>query len=266
MNKSVNRIDQCFFTLKQRGQKALLAFVTAGDPNLEKSAEFAISLCQAGIDILELGIPFSDPMADGPVIQRSSQRALGSGMTLLKTFELVKMIRKKSNIPIILMGYFNPILAMGLQKFCKDLKEVGADGVLVVDLPFEESGDFQTQLKKNDLHQIFLLSPTSTPKRIDNVCKIASGFLYFISIEGTTGGKLANIPEIKKPLEIIQGNTQLPVVIGFGIRNSKQAKDLASISDGVVIGSALIENLEGVDFKEGKEKAIRFIQEIKKGS
>jgi len=197
------------------------------------------------------------------VIQRSSERALSKKVNLTQIFSLVKSIRQKSDTPILLMGYFNPILSYGIKEFCDDLKNAGGDAVLVVDLPPEESGDFQEELKKNGLHQIFLLAPTSRPSRINEICKMASGFIYYISLEGTTGGKMGSLDAIQGQLEKIRQKTKLPLVVGFGIRNAEQAKALSQISDGVVVGSSIIEKIENKPFPEGLKDASQFVRELK---
>jgi len=284
-NRPQNRMDRCFQSLKENQKKALICFVTAGDPGLEETYRLVLSLEKVGVDIIELGVPFSDPIADGPVIQRSSDRALKRGTTLAEIIQLVKRLRQESEIPILLMGYYNPIVQYGLSAFARDLSNAGGDACLVVDLPPEESSELHGNLWQKNLHQIFLLTPTSQDKRLKQVSALASGFLYYVSLEGTTGAELdkeavgmksskdSTIAEAKadmlefigKRVEWIKGKINLPVVVGFGVRTPNQVQALNRYADGVVIGSALIEHLEGKTFSQGLSQATDFIKGLAQG-
>ena len=236
----MNRIEKKFRRLRTEGRKGLIPFITAGDPSLGVTEKLICALESAGADIIELGIPFSDPMADGPVIQAASERALKKGTTLEKVLRLVQKIRRKSSIPIVLMGYFNPILAMGIDRFAERAALAGVDGVLVVDLPPEEAVGLRKKLKEKGLNQIFLLAPTSDSERIGRVVRLSSGYLYYVSLTGITGAKLTLSGEIDRQIRQIRKRSPLPIVIGFGITSPNQAGQAASLADGVVIGSALV--------------------------
>lgn len=241
----MNRLTKKWQDLRRAREKALVTFITAGDPNLQKTGAFVLSLEKAGADIIELGIPFSDPMADGPVIQRASERALANGTRLRGILGLVRKLRRKTNIPLLLMGYYNPILHYGLQKFSQEAAVVGVDAVLVVDLPPEESADLDRELKKQDIALIYLLTPTSDMKRIRKVVSRARGFIYFVSMTGITGAKLKSEEVIWKKVLEIRRLTRLPIAVGFGISTPEQARKIAKLADGVVVGSALVKKIEG---------------------
>ena len=240
------RIKSKFDFLKERNQSALVVFLTAGDPNIQISEKIIRGLPKAGADIIEIGMPFSDPMADGPVIQRSYNRALKNGNYISKTLELVRSFRKQDDsTPIILMGYYNPIYQIGLKKFFSDAYDAGVDGLLVVDLPPEEDKDILKYSKgKKKINIIKLTTPTTDKKRIINIAKSASGFIYYVSIAGITGSKINNLKNIEKTYKKLKKNTNLPFVIGFGINTPNKAKSLAKYADGIVVGSALIKEIE----------------------
>lgn len=252
----MNRIEEKFKTLKRQNKKAFVAFVTAGDPDLATTAKLIPALEEAGVDILELGVPFSDPMADGPVIQRSSERALKSGTSLIKILNLVKNSRKTSVLPILLMGYLNPILAYGVDKFFRDAKASGVDGTLIVDLPPEEGEAVRQAAKKHGVSLVYLLTPTSDAKRIALVSRKGSGFIYYVSLTGVTGAALKNQALRQGPLKKVLQKSKLPVCVGFGIKNAAQAKSVATQADGVVVGSALVNLLE----KKGKSAGVKALQ------
>ncbi len=260
----MNRIEQKFKLLKEKNQKALVTFISAGDPDLKTTEELIYSLDQNGVDIVELGMPFSDPMADGPVIQRSSQRALQSGTNLNKIFTTVAHVRKKTQIPILLMGYYNPILQYGEEKFFKKCASVGVDGALIVDLPPQEGKRVKEIAQVNGCSLIFLLAPTSDPERIKLVCKNASGFIYYVSLTGITGAKLQSDLQKQSALKLLKKTTQLPVCIGFGIKTAEQAKKTSQLGDGVVIGSALIEMIEKHQGKKAPQEISTWIKKIAK--
>jgi tryptophan synthase alpha chain len=254
----MNRIEKKFRELKGKKQKAFIAFITAGDPNLKTTARLIPQLEKAGVDILELGVPFSDPMADGPVIQRSSERALASGTSLEKILKLVKQVRRQSQIPILLMGYFNPILAFGIKKYFSVAKKSGVDGTLIVDLPPEEGEDTRKAAKTAGISLVYLLAPTSDRERIRKVTSKGSGFVYYVSLTGITGAKLSQDLKRQGALKTLKRNSRLPVCVGFGIKTPAQAKAVARMADGVVIGSALVNLME----QFGGKKMIARTQEI----
>lgn len=260
-----NRIEARFEELKERKQKALIPFITAGHPNLEMSEALVLALEQAGADLIELGVPFSDPMADGPVIQAASEHALAQGVTLRKVLKLVEKIRKKSDIPIILMGYANPIYAMGYEAFAAAARKAQVDGVLVVDLPPEEAGPLKMALQAEEIPLIFLLAPTSSFSRVKAVQKLASGFVYYVSLTGVTGAKLVFDASLKRQIEDTRAALALPLCVGFGISTPAQAKTVAASADGVVVGSALVKLISGVKSKaQVMKKASQFIGSLRK--
>lgn len=235
----MNRIEAVFKQLRQKGEKALVGFVTAGDPSEAKSLEIIQAMCEAGLDILELGIPFSDPTADGPVIQRSSGRALKAGMTLAKALGMAERIRRAHTLPIVIFSYYNPILAYGAAQFYRDAAAAGADGVLVVDLPPEESFELTSHATGIDLSLIRLVAPTTPPSRMEAIAKGASGFLYLVSMTGVTGSGGLDADEIAAVTRTLSSRSNgTPVCIGFGISSPDQVRRLGPLADGVVVGSA----------------------------
>ena len=235
----MNRIETVFQRLRRKGEKALVGFVTAGDPTEARSLEIIEAMCEAGLDILELGIPFSDPTADGPVIQRSSGRALKAGMNLRKALGMAEKIRRAHSLPIVIFSYYNPILAYGAQEFYRDAAAAGADGVLVVDLPPEESEELTAQAGGADLAFIRLVAPTTPASRMETIAKGASGFLYLVSMTGVTGSgglDLEEIGEVSRTLSSHANGT--PICIGFGISSPGQVREMAALADGAVVGSA----------------------------
>jgi tryptophan synthase alpha chain len=247
----MNRIEKKFKELHQMNEKALIGFITAGDPNPAVSLNLVMAMCDAGLDLLELGIPFSDPTADGPVIQRASARALSEGMTLKGVLSMTAKIRRYCDIPIILFGYYNPIHAYGLDRFYQDVVTAGADGVLVVDLPPEESRGMLSHPKAENLPLIRLVAPTTPPERIAWITENASGFIYLVSKTGVTGSDGLDPESIRKNTRRVKDLTPLPVCIGFGISTAADIKVVAREADGIVIGSAferlIEENLESRD-------------------
>ena len=241
----MGRIESVFQELKTVGKKGLIPFVTAGDPDLSSTLPILYALVESGADIIELGIPFSDPMADGPVIQRASERALASGTTLLKCLKIVQEFRSTNQqTPIVLMGYANPIEHMGIEVFTQKAKEAGVDGVLVVDYPPEECTEFASILKNAGLSPIFLLAPTSSQERINHVSQASSGYIYYVSLKGVTGASNVNVAEVATITDQIRAQTTTPLAIGFGIRDAESAKKLSQSEDAVIIGSKLVQLLE----------------------
>jgi tryptophan synthase alpha chain len=240
-----NRISDLFQKLKQHKRSGLGIFITAGDPNIKISQSILNELPKNGADFIELGMPFSDPMADGPVIQASSLRALNAGMNLSKILLMVKNFRKINNYtPIILMGYYNPIFNFGVEKFVRESKIAGVDGFIVVDLPPEEDKEFFDPVSKSDLDFIRLITPTTDANRLKIVLKKSSGFLYYVTITGTTGTKKATIKDIKNSLSLINKFSDLPVAVGFGITTKKQISEISEIADAAVVGSHIVKFIE----------------------
>ena len=239
------RIKQKFLSLTKADKSALITFLTAGDPDFKKCSEILNKLPELGVDIIELGMPFSDPMADGPVIQNSYKRSLAGGNTMSKTINLVKDFRKiDQNTPIVLMGYYNPIYQIGIKRFLKKIKDAGVDGLLIVDLPPETIHEVYQEAEVLNIKLIQLASPTTDIKRIKNILKHANGFLYYISITGITGSKISNFLKIEKSYKKLKKNIKIPFVVGFGINSPSKAKNIASYADGVVIGSAIINQID----------------------
>ena len=234
----MNRIERKFKELRQNEEKALVGFITAGDPDVAQSLEIMVAMCAAGLDILELGIPFSDPTADGPAIQRSSARALAHQVNLSQVLDLVRQLREKTAIPIILFGYYNPILQYGVDKFCADACTAGADGVLVVDLPPEESAELTNGHPEAEFPLIRLIAPTTPAERMHRIAGSACGFLYLISKAGVTGSDGLDMDDIAARTASVKAVTDLPVCVGFGISTVQDVRSIAAVADGVVIGSA----------------------------
>jgi tryptophan synthase alpha chain len=240
------RIDRRFAELKTEGRAALVTFLTAGDPDPETSLALVQALPAAGADVIELGMPFTDPMADGPAIQMSSQRALKAGQTLKKTLELVRAFRGSDDAtPLVLMGYYNPIYVYGVDRFLRDAKSAGVDGLIIVDLPPEEDEELCLPALKAGLNFIRLATPTTDDKRLPAVLANTSGFVYYVSITGITGAATPDAGKVAAAVARIKRHTKLPVAVGFGVRTAEQAAGIASGADGVVVGSALVSVLKG---------------------
>ena len=263
----MNRIDRLFKNLKNRDESALVGFITAGDPDGESSMAIVKSLLDNGVDLLELGVPFSDPTADGPVIQRSSARALSSGMTLEGVIEMVKKIRTFSEAPIIIFTYFNPILAMGGGEFYQKAVEAGADGLLIVDLPPEESGELTDAWPGDELALIRLVAPTTPPERVEMITQKSRGFIYVVSMAGVTGSGRPDPSQVKGFVEEIRNHTNLPLCVGFGISDGEQVARVCAFADGAVVGSAFERAVEAAkDTAEAAEQAGHLAAELKAGT
>ena len=240
----MSRIDAKFAALKAAGKKAFVSYVMAGDPNFDTSLEVVRGLPAAGVDIIELGLPFTDPMADGPTIQLAGQRALGAGMTLQRTLDMAREFRKGDDTtPIVLMGYYNPIYNRGVDKFLVDAKEAGIDGLIVVDLPPEEDDELCIPAQKAGLNFIRLATPTTDDKRLPKVLQNTSGFVYYVSITGITGAAAAEAADVAPEVARIKAQTDLPVIVGFGIRTPETSRAIASVADGAVVGSAIVSHM-----------------------
>lgn len=243
MNSSNARLKAAF--AKTQGQAALVPYITAGDPSIAATPVLMHALVAAGADVLELGVPFSDPMADGPVIQRAAERAIKRGVGLQQVFDMVATFRQTDQTtPVVLMGYANPIERMGQAEFARRASAAGVDGLLVVDYPPEEMTHFATMLDQAAIDPIFLLAPTSTPERIQKVAQVARGYVYYVSLKGVTGAATIDTADVAKRLDLIRQYVTIPVGVGFGIRDADSASRLAGVADAVVIGSKLIETME----------------------
>ncbi len=260
----MSRIQKRFDWLKSNSEKALVAFITAGDPDLASTKELFSAIEEGGADIIELGVPFSDPLADGPIIQASSQRSLKSGTTLKKIIQLVREIRQSSQLPLVLMTSFNPVFVYGQEMFVKDAVEAGVDGVIVPDLPPEEAGEFDALAQAQGLDVIYLLAPTSTPDRIEMIGQKSRGFIYYISLTGVTGVRRSLAQGVEEKVRRIKQATALPVLIGFGISGTEQAKAASEFSDGVIVGSAIVRMIEeNPDPTARHEKLKVFVRKMK---
>ena len=240
----MGRIAASFTTLKREGKKGFIPFITAGDPDLATTEKLLVTLAQSGATLIELGVPFSDPMADGPVIQRASERALKNNFGLQEILDLVQRARKEIDVPVILFSYYNPLFQFGLKRLAEAAKSAGLDGVLVTDLTPEEAGEFQNELRARDLDMIFLVAPTSTDERLKLVAERASGFIYAVSRAGVTGTRESVSAEAEKLVNRVRKFSELPVAVGFGISNAEQVADVRRYADAVVVGSAIVAEME----------------------
>lgn len=235
-----SRLDRTFARLQQGGEKALIAYVMAGDPSLQETEQLVVALEQAGADIIELGVPFSDPIADGPVIQQAAERALRSGTSLRTILPMVTRLRARTQIPLVLMAYYNNIHAFGPERFCREAAQTGVDGLIMPDMPPDEAGPLKGPAAAAGLPLIFLLAPTSTAERRTFVARQSQGFVYYVSLTGITGAKLPNLADVGKNVEKIRKVTRVPVAVGFGVATPEDAAKVAAIADGVIVGSAIV--------------------------
>ncbi|HEY5513146.1 MAG TPA: tryptophan synthase subunit alpha [Geomonas sp.] len=261
----MGRIADKFAELKGRGETALVTFVTAGDPDLPTTEEVVLELERSGCDLIELGVPFSDPMADGPTIQLSSERALASGTTLPGILDMVRRLRARTQVPIVLMGYFNPIFAYGAERFAADAAAAGVDGLLVVDLPPEEAAELKGATDGRGIDLIFLLTPTSDRSRVEAVSRLGSGFIYYVSVLGVTGTRSAVADTLAERVTSVRGELSLPLVVGFGISDPEQAAQVGRVADGVVVGSALVKYFERYQGTELLRQLGAFVAALKAG-
>ncbi len=261
----MNRIDEKFLALRGRGEAALIPFVTAGDPDLDTTRKILCGLERSGADCIELGVPFSDPMADGATIQRASERALKKGASVRRILDLIHDFRRKSEIPLILFGYYNPFFRYGLRRFARDARAAGVDGVLCVDLPPEESDELRRWTEPQGLDAIFLLAPTSETERIRLIARRGRGFIYYVSVTGVTGARRRFEEGLRAQVGRVRRYTSLPIGVGFGISTPQQAAWIASFADAVVVGSALIEIMEREGRRENKViEAAAFVARLKR--
>jgi tryptophan synthase alpha chain len=266
-DRLMNRIDQMFQRLHARGEKAVIPYIMSGDPSLERTAELVIELERSGADLIELGVPFSDPIADGPVIQRASARSLKSKTSLKDVLALVSDLRQRHQvrIPIILMTYYNPVLKFGEERFVKEASAAGVDGLIFPDLPPEEASGILDPARRSGLALIFLLAPTSTPERIKKAASVSAGFLYYVSLTGITGAKLQEVGSIEKQVKRIRRTSPLPVAVGFGISSPGQASAVARSADGVIVGSAIVRIIEQRgEYPDLPSIVGKFVRELKK--
>ena len=261
----MTRIAACFDRLRAQGRKGLVAYIAAGDPAPETSVPLMHELVRAGADIIELGVPFSDPMADGPVIQRASERGIRNGVGLRRCLQMVEEFRRDDRrTPVVLMGYANPIEHLGTRPFVAGASSAGVDGVIVVDYPPEECVEFVAALREASIDPIFLLAPTSTDQRIEQVAHCGGGFLYYVSLKGITGAGHLNVDAVAARLPAIRARSTLPLAVGFGIRDGASARALARVADAVVVGSRLVEEIERAGPQEAVAAAGRLIREIRR--
>lgn len=264
----MSRIAACFQGLKAQGRRALIPYIAAGDPFPDATVEIMLAMAEAGADVIELGVPFSDPMADGPVIQRAAERALAHGIGTPQVLEYVRAFRQRNNVtPVVLMGYANPIERYdqrhGTDAFVRDAAEAGVDGVLVVDYPPEECEVFAARMSAHGLDSIFLLAPTSTEQRMKDVGRIARGYVYYVSLKGVTGAGHLDVSTVAEMVPRIRAHVGVPVGVGFGIRDAVTAKAVGAVSDAVVIGSRLIQILETQTRDNVASEAAKFIKDIR---
>jgi tryptophan synthase alpha chain len=248
----VSRITETFNKLRREGRTAFIPYIMAGDPTLARTKRLVKLLEECGADIIELGVPFSDPLADGPTIQAAAERALKHGVTLKDVIRTVKELRKTTQVPIVLMTYYNPVFKYGDESFVRDATRAGVDGVIVPDLPPDEAGELRKLARKGGLDTIFLLAPTSTPDRLKLVAKSSTGFIYYVSITGITGAALKLDASQRKSIEAIRGLTAKPVALGFGVSRPAEAREVARFADGVIVGSAIVKKI-----KESPEGEVR---------
>jgi tryptophan synthase alpha chain len=260
----MSRIASCFDRLRAAGEKALVPYVAGGDPDLDTTAEIALAAAAAGADLIEIGVPFSDPTADGPTIQRASERALAAGATLRRVLGLVERIRPQLGIPVILMGYANPFYAMGPEAFAKRAADAGVDGVICVDLPPEEGGDFFGACEASGVDGVLLAAPTTSRERLAMLARTTRGFLYYVSLTGITGARSTLAEGVREGVAAIRALSSIPVCVGFGVSTPAQAARVASFADGVVVGSAIVERIEKAGSPDRAVDAVaRFVTELK---
>ena len=247
----MGRIKQITDSVNQKGRKLLIPYLVAGDPNKETTIELMHALVSNGADIIELGIPFSDPSSDGEVIQSGIERSLRKGTSLNDTLDIVSKFRARNEVtPIVLMGYLNPVEIMGVDNFVRRAEKEGVDGVLMVDMPPAEAGVLNAKLKEVNIDSIFLVAPTTTQERIKSILNMTSGYVYYVSLKGVTGASITDVDEVERNVCSLRSSTDLPIVVGFGIKDGKSAKEMARVSDGVIVGSALVNKIASLTSHE----------------
>lgn len=260
-----NRLDRAFQRLRTQGEKALIIYLMAGDPNLTETEQLVVELEKAGADIIELGVPFSDPIADGPVIQQAAERALRSGTTLRGVLSMVGRLRAQSEIPLVCMAYYNSIHAFGPERFCREAVAAGVDGLIVPDMPPDEAGPLQAPASAAGLRLIFLLAPTSTAVRRAYVARQSHGFVYYVSLTGITGAKLGKVSEIGRNVEYIRKISKTPIAVGFGVSTPEDAAAVSAVADGVIVGSAIVKQIAAGQQQQGMvARVCGFVQNLKR--
>ena len=260
----MSRISDRFARLRERGEKALAPFVTAGDPDLATTLELLVALAEAGADAIEIGVPFSDPTAEGPTIQRASERALAGGATLRRILALVKQLRPQVEIPLLLMGYANPFYALGVDGFVQEAVAAGVDGIICPDLPPEEGADLYGALDKAGVDGVLLAAPTTTPARLALLARETRGFLYYVSLTGVTGARQALATGIEAGVRSVRALSDVPVCVGFGVSSPEQAAEIGRYADGVVVGGAIVDRIERAKSRDAAVSAVaRFVAELK---
>jgi len=260
----MNRIDAAFARLKAAGEKALIAYIMAGDPSLRDTEGMVLALERAGADLIELGVPFSDPIADGPVIQKAAERALRSGTSLRKILDTVVSLRERTQVPLVLMAYYNTIRAFGEAAFCRQAAAAGVDGLIVPDMPPEEGDLLSKAGGEHGIHVIFLLAPTSTPERRAMVAGRSRGFVYYVSITGITGKRVTDIEDVRRNVDRIRRITPVPIAVGFGVQTPEDAARVAEVADGVIVGSAIVRTVEAHQHdNELPDHVGRFVRALK---
>lgn len=263
----MNRIDKKFKELKRENRKAFIAYVTCGTPDIDTSKKIVKILAESRVDLIELGMPFSDPLADGPTIQEASEEALKNKVTLEKLLFLAKDLRKTIDLPFVIMSYYNPIFHYGIRTFLADVKKSGIDGLIIPDLPPEEASQMEMFARNKELATIYFISPTSTDKRIKNTIKHSGGFIYYLSLTGVTGARRTLPDKIKKDIKKIKELTKKPVCVGFGISNVKQVKEICKVADGVIVGSAIINRIHQAKSKDKMLKSVKsFVSRLAKAA
>lgn len=261
----MNRIERKFKELRAVNKKAFIAFITAGYPNLGITEKLVVELAQSGVDIIELGVPFSDPLADGPIIQEASKAALDKNTHLVDILHAVSRVRKFTNIPVCLMTYYNPVFCFGEEKFAKMAAQAGVDGIIVPDLPPEEAHSFIKYARENNLDTIFFLAPTSSLKRIKLVSKVSTGFIYYVSLTGVTGPRAQLPTDFAVQLKLVKQHTRKPVCLGFGVSTHQQVKQIQRLADGVIVGSAIVNKIkENICKPDLIKKVVSFVSGLKK--
>lgn len=239
----MSRLERRFARLREEGRRAFIPYVAAGDPSLEVTERLVVGFAEVGADVVELGVPFSDPIADGPSIEAATQRALAHGVSLPKILETVARLRSRTDIPLLLMGYYNPFFCYGVERFCEEAQRAGVDGIVVPDLPPEEAEELLIPARKSRLATIFLVAPTSPPERIRLVSEVTRGFLYVVSLTGVTGARRVLSEDLLPTLKRVRSVTDKPVCVGFGVSTSEHAREVASLADGVIVGSAVVDTM-----------------------
>src|SRR5689334_15284812 len=259
-----SRLDLTFQRLKAEGKKALITYLMAGDPTVAETEQLVLELEKAGADVIELGVPFSDPIADGPVIQQAAERALRSGTTLREILSMVRRLRARSVVPLVLMAYYNSIHAFGPERFCREAAEAGVDGLIIPDMPPDEAGPLLRPAAAAGLHLIFLLAPTSTAERRAYVARRSHGFVYYVSLTGITGAKLGKVSEIGRNVDQIRKISQTPIAVGFGVTTPEDAAEVSAVADGVIVGSAIVKQIAAGQQQQGMVARVAgFVQSLK---